>query len=83
MLMVESDEQEVRHDGVAVDMSEHGSRIMAEAPLMPGQTISLIQPDDPAHALRCLAVWSGDVSSDGNEQAGLEFLNQLSGSLDN
>lgn len=74
VLMVESDDPEIRHEGTTVDMSEHGARVEAEAALTPGQTLNLIQPDDPAHALRCMVVWSGDVSSDGHDQFGLEFL---------
>jgi len=76
ILMFESDDPENPHPGVTVDMSSHGARIEARAPLVPGQTLSLIQPDDPAHAVRCLVVWTGSVSSDARGQAGLEFLDQ-------
>jgi PilZ domain len=83
VLMVESDGPEVRHEGTTVDMSEHGARVEAEAALAPGQTLSLIQADDPVHVLRCLVVWSGDVSSDGHGQAGLEFLDPPPAGLEN
>lgn len=83
VLIVESDYPEVRHEGMTIDMSEHGARVKVEAVLTAGQTVSLIQPDDPTHALRCFVVWSGEVSSDGQEQAGLEFLGPLPGNLEN
>ena len=54
--MVESNDAEVRHEGTTVDMSEHGARVESDATLTPGQTLSLIQPDDPTHALRCLVI---------------------------
>jgi PilZ domain len=83
VLMVESDDPEICHEGTTVDMSEHGARIEAEAALTPGQTLNLIQPDDPSHALRCMVVWSGDVSSDGQDQFGLEFLGSPQVNLEN
>jgi len=76
VLMFESDDPENPHPGVTLDMSAHGARIEAQAELTPGQTLSLIQPDDPTHAVRCLVVWAGDVSSDTRGQAGLEFLDR-------
>lgn len=76
--MVESESPQVPHEGTTVDMSEHGVRIVAEAQLTPGQTLSLFQPDDPERGLRCMVVWTGDVGSDGHDQAGLEFLDSVS-----
>ena len=81
--MVESESPQVPHEGTTVDLSEHGARIVAEAPLTPGQTLSLIQPDDPERALKCMVVWTGDVSSDGHDQTGLEFLGSPSAKLEN
>lgn len=83
VLMVEPDDPETLLEGTTVDMSEHGARVEVEAPLAPGQTLSLIQPDDPAHSYRCLVVWAGDVGSDGHDQVGLEFLGSLSAGLEN
>lgn len=81
--MIESDDSQLGFKGTTVDMSEHGARVEADAALAPGQTLDLIQPDDPTRALRCMVVWSGDVSSDGNDQAGLEFLDPRSTTLEN
>jgi PilZ domain len=74
VLIVDEDSREARHAGITVDISEHGARVEAEAALTPGQTLNLIQPDDPARFLRCMVVWTGSVSSDGHDQLGLEFL---------
>lgn len=83
VLMVESDDQETLHNGVTVDLSRHGARIETETPLTPGQTLTLFQPEDPAHALHCLVVWAGDVSSDGHDQIGLAFLDPPSAGVEN
>lgn len=83
VLMVESDDPEIRHDATTVDLSEYSARIEAEAALTPGQTLSLIQENDPTHPLRCMVVWAGDVGSDGHGQAGLEFLDPRPATLEN
>lgn len=74
MLLVESGEETTSHDGTTLDLSPHGARVHAHARLTPGQVLQLIQPDNPADTLRCLVVWTADVSSDGTGEAGLEFL---------
>ena len=83
VLMIESVEPEEQQEGEAVDMSLHGARVESEAALTPGQILDLIQPDDPTHALRCTVVWYGDVSTDGHEQIGLEFLSSSSSAFEN
>lgn len=83
VLMIESDDLEISHEATTVDISAHGAGIEAKATLTPGQTINLIQPGNPANALRCLVVWAGDISSDGHDRAGLEFLNPQSPSPEN
>ncbi len=83
VLMVESDDPETLHEGETVDMSEHGARIETETPFAPGQTLNLIQPDDPTRSLRCMVVWTGDVSSDGHDQIGLQFLDPAPGNIEN
>ena len=83
VLMVESEDRETLHKGTTIDMSEFGARVEAGTGLAPGQTLTLFQPDDPAGALRCMVVWSGDVSSDGHDQMGLEFLGSPSAAPEN
>jgi PilZ domain len=74
VLVIESEEPEARYEATTLDVSRHGARIQAETTLTPGQTLSLIQEEDPTHALRCTVVWAGEVSSDKLDHAGLEFL---------
>lgn len=83
VLVVESDGIETLYEGTTVDLSNLGARVETERTLAPGQTITLLQPDDPATAYRCMVVWSGDVGSDGQGQMGLEFLDTLPPALEN
>jgi hypothetical protein len=83
VLVVESDGPDTLYEGTTVDLSEFGARVETESPLAPGQTITLLQPEDPPTAYRCMVVWSGDVASDGQGQVGLEFLNTLPPTLEN
>lgn len=83
VLLIESDDSPVPSKGTTVDVSKHGARIVAERPLTPGQTLSLIQPEDPTHAVPCTVVWAGDVGSDGHDQAGLKFLGSPSARFEN
>jgi PilZ domain len=83
VLMVDEDDLDALHAGMTVDISEHGARVEAEAALAPGQTLNLIQPEDPTRFLRCMVVWAGNVSSDGHDQVGLEFLDPLPADMEN
>ncbi|MCL5671361.1 MAG: PilZ domain-containing protein [Acidobacteria bacterium] len=74
MLLVESGEETTPHDALTVNVSDYGIRVEAHAPLTPGQVLYLVLPGDPTGPLRCLVVWSADVTSDGKSEAGLEFL---------
>ena len=77
VLMVESDNPQTLHEGTTVDLSEYGARVETETVWAPGQTITLLQPDDPVHSYRCTVVWAGDIGSDEHGQMGLEFLEPL------
>lgn len=83
VLVVETDGPETLHEGTTLDISDFGARVESEATLKPGQTLTLLQPEDPAAAFRCLVVWSGNVGSDGQGQMGLEFLDTLPPALEN
>lgn len=74
VLIIETDDPETFHRGMTIDMSEHGARVEADAPLAPGQTLTLYMPDDPSRSYHCTVVWTGDVGSDGCGQVGLEFI---------
>jgi PilZ domain len=83
VLVIESEDSAARFDATTLDMSRHGARVQAETPLTPGQTLSLIQEEDPTHALRCTVVWAGEVGSDRLDHAGLEFLEHPPAGIEN
>lgn len=74
VLVIESEDPAGRYEGTAVDASAQLARVQAESLLTPGQTLSILQDEDPAHALRGTVVWAGDVVSDESDHVGLEFL---------
>jgi hypothetical protein len=71
------DEQEsgdrLSEAALAMDESEMGARVQSKAQLKAGQVIEL-QSEDKSMHLRCRVVWTGEVSSDHEGEAGLEFL---------
>lgn len=71
------DEQEtgdqLSEGAYAVDESEMGARVQTKAQLKSGQVIEL-QSEDKTLRLRCRVVWTGEVASDHEGEAGLEFL---------
>lgn len=75
VLLFDEPEREEPHPeaAVAIDESDFGARIQTEALLKTGQIIDL-QSEDLAWRFRCRVVWTGEVSSDREGQAGLEFL---------
>jgi len=66
-----------------VDISSDGAKVEARTPLKPGQTLNLVHPEDPSSTLRCFVVWTGDVATDGDGRAGLEFLDPPDCNLEN
>lgn len=83
VLMIDEGNQDAGHPGMTVDLSDHGARVEAAAALTPGQTLTLVQPDDPSSSLRCMVVWAGDVASDGHDHVGLEFLDSSADNQEN
>ena len=82
MLLVESEDGQFGQQATTVDMSDHGMRVQGKFGLTPGQVLHLMQSEDPADALRCVVVWASDIASDGKGEAGLEFLEKFSTTLD-
>jgi PilZ domain len=83
VLLVEGDEETTSRDATTVDVSQHGARIESCAELRPGQVLHLIRPENPTDTVRCLVVWTADVSADANAEAGLEFLQPYTSPLEN
>lgn len=73
VLVYEGADSEETQPAITVDESDLGARIETQAQLKAGQLIEL-QSEDSALRLRCRVVWTGEVASDKEGEAGLEFL---------
>lgn len=78
MLVVEMGMETSSHEASTLDLSRHGARVQVNAKLKPGQVLHLIRPENPDDTVRCMVVWTADVSSDTKGEAGLEFLKPYS-----
>jgi hypothetical protein len=77
VLVVEMGEEPVNFDASTIDICEYGTRIQTTADLKAGQVLHLVRPENPDEPVRCLVVWTADVTSDKRGEAGLEFLKTL------
>lgn len=82
VLVVEIGDENTHYDASTLDVSPEGARVQAKAELRPGQFLHLIRPENPDELVRCLVVWTSDISSDKSGEAGLEFLNPSSSPLE-
>ncbi len=73
ILIFENDEDAPTCSATTVDVSDHGARIQLQAVLTQGQVLEF-KTEDSAQPVRCRVVWAGDMSSDREAEAGLEFL---------
>jgi len=78
-LIVQSTGEKVIREVYTCDLSQHGLRIQAHVPLIPGQTVKVIPSEGPRYAVHSRVAWVGPVGSRLEGQAGIEFLNPLSG----
>jgi hypothetical protein len=69
------DGEEAEHRACTVDVSEYGLRLQPGVGLTPGQSAHVIFESSPEVALESRVVWVGPMGSDGETEAGLEFLN--------
>ncbi len=74
VVVFEVDDETQSAKATTVDISEHGARLrLAQALLTPGQILEF-KTDEDAKVLRCRVVWTGELKSDQQAEAGLEFL---------
>jgi hypothetical protein len=73
ILFAETEGELAPHDALALDISAHGLRIQAGAPLTPGQVVEVF-PVEGNEPFRARVVWVGKPASEVESQAGLEFL---------
>jgi PilZ domain-containing protein len=77
ILLIEAEGDKRAHGAQTVDLSECGLRVRADISLNPGQVLELVPPEGSDYAVRCLVVWTGEVGSDKEGEAGLDFLGPL------
>jgi hypothetical protein len=70
LLIVESEQCGAR----TLDVSQHGVRVECQTLLKPGQVLELLPSENSGGPIRCVVVWAGDVGSDREGEAGLNFL---------
>lgn len=76
-LLIEGDEAEDR--ATSVDLSQYGLRLESDSTLAPGQAVGILLPTNPDCFIKARVVWVSKVDSAHVSQAGLEFLNPLTG----
>jgi hypothetical protein len=77
VLLMDSEEGEVRSEGYTVDISQHGCRIEGSAPIAEGQLVRLLPWESPEGAVAGRVVWVGEPASNLAGEAGIEFLQPL------
>lgn len=70
LLLVEAEQCGAR----TLDVSQHGVRLESQTLLKPGQVLELLPTETSGGPIRCVVVWAGDVGSDREGEAGLNFL---------
>ena len=77
VLLMTSDQGEIRSEGVTVDVSQHGCRVEGVASIYEGQLVRLLPWESPEGAMAGRVVWVGKPESNLAGEAGIEFLQPL------
>jgi hypothetical protein len=77
VLLMDSDEGEIRNEGFSVDLSQHGCRVEGITPVSEGQLVRLLPWEATEGAMVGRVVWVGDPASKLAGEAGIEFLQPL------
>lgn len=77
VLLMDSEEGEVRGEGFTVDVSQHGCRVEGVAPICVGQSVQLAPWESPEGAITGRVVWVGEPASTLAGEAGIEFVQPL------
>jgi len=77
VLLLDSEEGEIRQEGFTVDVSQHGCRFEGAASESEGELVRLLPWDSPEGAIAGRIVWVGEPASDLAGEAGIEFLQPL------
>lgn len=77
VLLMDSDDGELRNEGYTVDVSQHGCRVEGLATVTEGQLVRMLPWDSPEGAVAGRVVWVGEPASKMAGEAGIEFLQPL------
>ena len=77
VLLMDSEEGEVRNEGYTIDFSQHGCRMEGVASVCEGQLVRLLPWESTECAIAGRVVWVGDPASKLAGEAGIEFLQPL------
>jgi hypothetical protein len=75
--VVDSDRSQIANNAFAVDLSEFGARIRPGIDLLPGQRITVIPKEGPAHAIPSQVIWVGEAGSGREGEAGIAFVKPI------
>jgi hypothetical protein len=77
VLLMDSEEGEIRDEGFTVDVSQHGCRVEGVESIREGQLVQLLSWPTPEGAIAGRVVWVGEPASELAGKAGIEFLQPL------
>ena len=77
VLLMDSDEGEIRKDGYTVDVSEMGCRVEGLESIAEGQLVRVVPWSTTGDAIEGRVVWVGNPESKLAGEAGIEFLQPL------
>jgi D-lyxose ketol-isomerase len=73
-LLVDSGHSEIANRSFAVDLSQLGIRVRTDLHLEPGQSVTVIPCEGDAYAVPSRVIWVHGEPYNGNQEAGLAFL---------
>jgi len=77
VLLMDSEEGEIRDEGFTIDVSQHGCRVEGVESIREGQLVQLLSWPTPEGAIAGRVVWVGEPASELAGKAGIEFLQPL------
>ena len=77
VLLMDSDDGEIRSEGFAVDVSQQGCRVEGVASMREGQLVRLLPLESAETTVAGRVVWVGEPASKLAGEAGIEFLQPL------
>jgi hypothetical protein len=79
VIFVDSEREQIAKSAFAIDLSTLGARIKSSVKLSPGQLITIVPREGSEQSIPSRVIWVGDSGSNRSGEAGLAFLQALSG----